>query len=92
MTRKPWRKQGDIPTFPFIGGAQAIAGWNSPSCGTCWRLEYNGQSINVLAIDHAVAGFNIARGAMDKLTNNRAVQLGRVEAKATMIDAKMCGM
>ncbi|KAM4057786.1 cerato-platanin domain-containing protein [Hirsutella rhossiliensis] len=92
MTRKSWRKQGDIPVFPFIGGAQVIAGWGSPNCGTCWKLEFQGQSINVLAIDHTDAGFNIAQAAMDKLTNNQAVQLGRIDAKATQIDSKKCGM
>jgi len=29
---------GDVPTFPFIGGAFAVSGWNSPNCGTCWSL------------------------------------------------------
>ncbi|KFY39369.1 hypothetical protein V495_05980 [Pseudogymnoascus sp. VKM F-4514 (FW-929)] len=58
ITRKGWHTQGDIPT-PYIGGAQAVEGWNSLNCGTCWRLDYKGRSINVLAIDHTDAGFNI---------------------------------
>jgi hypothetical protein len=92
ITRKHWNTQGDIPTFPYIGGAQAVADWNSVNCGTCWRIDYKGRSINVLAIDHTDAGFNIAQGAMDALTNNQAVQLGRIEGQATQIDAKICGM
>ncbi|KFZ02880.1 hypothetical protein V502_11429 [Pseudogymnoascus sp. VKM F-4520 (FW-2644)] len=92
ITRKHWNTQGDIPTFPFIGGAQAVAGWNSVNCGTCWRLDYKGRSINVLAIDHTDAGFNIAQEAMNVLTNNQAVQLGRIDGQATQIDAKICGM
>ncbi|OBT78820.1 hypothetical protein VF21_02628 [Pseudogymnoascus sp. 05NY08] len=92
ITRKHWNTQGDIPTFPFIGGAQAVAGWNSVNCGTCWRIDYKGRSINLLAIDHTDAGFNIAKEAMDVLTGGRAVELGRVEGVATQIDAKICGM
>ncbi|KFY90550.1 hypothetical protein V500_05110 [Pseudogymnoascus sp. VKM F-4518 (FW-2643)] len=92
ITRKHWNTQGDIPTFPFIGGAQAVKGWNSANCGTCWRLDYKGRSINVLAIDHTDAGFNIAQKAMDALTNNQAVHLGRIDGQATQIDAKICGM
>ncbi|KJZ76905.1 Protein SnodProt1 [Hirsutella minnesotensis 3608] len=92
ITRKGWQKQRDIKNFPYIGGAQAVAGWNSPNCGTCWKLEYKGKSINVLAIDHTDAGFNIAQDAMNALTNGQAVQLGRVDATATQIDAKNCGM
>lgn len=92
ITRKHWNTQGDIPTFPFIGGAQAVASWNSANCGTCWRLDYNGRSINVLVIDHADAGFNIAQEAMDALTGGQSVQLGRVNGEATQIDASICGM
>jgi hypothetical protein len=92
ITRYGWQNQGNVPKFPYIGGAQAIAGWNSPSCGTCWKLEYKGKSINVLAIDHAAAGFNIALDAMNALTNGQASQLGRVDAKATQVDKKNCGL
>lgn len=46
----------------------------------------------MLAIDHADAGFNIAQEAMNKLTDNQAVMLGRIDAQATQIDAKICGM
>ncbi|ODA80660.1 hypothetical protein RJ55_03619 [Drechmeria coniospora] len=92
ITRKGWRRQGDIPKFPYIGGAAAVGGWNSPNCGTCWKLDYAGKSITVLAIDHAGAGFNIALEAMNALTNGQAQQLGRVDAQATQIDAANCGM
>ncbi|KFY65923.1 hypothetical protein V497_01242 [Pseudogymnoascus sp. VKM F-4516 (FW-969)] len=91
ITRKGWHTQGDIPT-PYIGGAQAVEGWNSLKCGTCWRLDYKGRSINVLAIDHTDAGFNIAQEALDALTNGQAVQLGRIDAQATQIAANICGM
>ena len=83
---------GSLPGFPNIGGAAAVGGWNSPSCGTCWRLTYQGRSINVLAIDHAGAGFNIALTAMNTLTNGQAVNLGRIDATATQVAASNCGL
>ncbi|CAM1500818.1 Fc.00g099800.m01.CDS01 [Cosmosporella sp. VM-42] len=93
MTKHPtWKTQGQIPKFPYIGGAQVIGGWNSDQCGTCWKLTYKGKSINVLAIDHAAAGFNIALDAMNKLTNGQAVKLGRVDATATKVAVKNCGL
>ncbi|KAJ7158816.1 cerato-platanin-related secreted protein [Mycena filopes] len=87
---------GSLPNFPFIGGAGAVAGFNSPNCWTCWELTYtNGsgvnKSINVLAMDHAAAGtFNIALPAMDALTAGQAVELGRVDAQATQVDKSVC--
>jgi len=92
ITRFHWMKQGDIPDFPFIGGADAVAGYNSPACGTCWRLDYSGRSIHVLAIDHAAAGFNIALEALNALTGGNAVQLGRVNATATQVATSLCGI
>ena len=83
---------GSLPHFPNIGGAAAIAGWNSASCGTCWQLTYNGKSINVLAVDHADAGFNVAKGAMDTLTNGQAAALGRIDVTATQVAASACGL
>jgi hypothetical protein len=37
---------GSLPTFPNIGGAQAVEGHGSSNCGTCWQLTFNGNSIN----------------------------------------------
>ncbi|KAG5650739.1 hypothetical protein H0H81_011223, partial [Sphagnurus paluster] len=81
---------GSLPSFPYIGGAAAVSGWNSPNCGTCWNLTYtNSQgvatSISVLAIDYTLTGFNIALEAMNKLTGGQAVQLGRVNIAATEV-------
>ncbi|KAM5537587.1 hypothetical protein V8D89_008665 [Ganoderma adspersum] len=83
---------GGLPDFPYIGGAQAIAGWNSPNCGSCWQLTYNKTTINVLAIDHAGSGFNIAKGAMNKLTNGQADALGVVQVTSSQVDASVCGL
>lgn len=82
---------GSLPT-KNIGGAAAVAGFNSPQCGSCWELTFNGTSINVLAIDHAGSGFNIAEGAMNALTNGQAAFLGRIDATATQVNASACGL
>lgn len=59
-------------------------------CGTCWQLTYGGRTINVLAIDHAASGFNIAEAALNELTNGQAVALGRVDATAVQVAASEC--
>ncbi|KAL5536653.1 hypothetical protein ACEPAF_476 [Sanghuangporus sanghuang] len=85
---------GSVPTFPNIGGASAIPGWNSPQCGTCWQLTYSGtgNSIFVTAIDHADDGFNLSQEALDTLTNGRAVEFGVVDVTATRVDSSACGL
>ncbi|KAG6831215.1 hypothetical protein H0H92_012012 [Tricholoma furcatifolium] len=93
----PYSTFGDLPNFPFIGGAQAIAGWDSPNCGTCWSLTYTTSKgaaiqIDVLAIDVALNGFNIALEAMNTLTDGQAEFLGRVNATAIQVDASICGL
>ncbi|TFY52334.1 hypothetical protein EVJ58_g10079 [Rhodofomes roseus] len=93
----PYDTFGSLPTFPFIGGAAAVAGWGSSECGSCWELSYTSPqgavyTINVLAIDHAGAGFNIALEALNALTNGQAEFLGRVDATATSVDASVCGL
>ncbi|KAF8519902.1 Cerato-platanin [Hysterangium stoloniferum] len=81
----------DLPTYPNIGGAEAIAGFNSPNCGTCWALTFNGTTINVLAIDHTLTGFNIAEAAINTLTDDQA-SLGKINAESTQVAASVCGL
>ena len=84
---------GSLPTFPNIGAAQAIAGWNSPACGSCWNITFKGKSILVTALDHAGDGFNLALPAMNTLTNNQAVNLGVISgATATQVASSACGI
>ena len=93
-TRFGFETFGDLPSFPHIGGAQAVDDWNSSACGSCFNLTYapTGITVTVLAIDHADAGFNIALGAMNTLTNNQAVFLGRIDATAKQVDKSQCGL
>ncbi|OCH96373.1 Cerato-platanin [Obba rivulosa] len=81
-----------LPDFPMIGGAPAVAGWNSPACGTCWELTYEGTSIIVLAVDHSGDGFNLSLEAMNKLTNGQATFLGRVTATSRQLTSTQCGL
>ncbi|KAI0628791.1 Cerato-platanin [Trametes polyzona] len=83
---------GSLPSFPNIGGAPAVTGFNSPACGTCWELTFNGTSINVLAIDVGSKGFNIALEALNTLTHGNAIQLGRINANATQVNGTACGL
>lgn len=92
MWKYNWKTQGDVKGFPYIGGAEAISGWNSPNCGTCWEATYNGRSINILAIDHSGVGLNIGLAAMNDLTNGQAVALGRVNADVKQVPLASCGL
>ncbi|KAG5643568.1 hypothetical protein DXG03_000663 [Asterophora parasitica] len=88
---------GALPKFPHVGGAAAIAGWNSAKCGSCWQLTYTNpkgvkKSINVLAVDHADKGFNIALAAMNELTGGQAIQLGRIDVASKEVAASACGL
>lgn len=82
---------GSLPT-KNVGGAAAISGWGSAECGTCWALTYNGVTVNVLAIDHAQSGFNVAESTLNALTDGQAVFLGRINAQATQVSASACGL
>jgi hypothetical protein len=42
-----WTNFGDLPNFPYIGGADVVTEFDGPGCGTCWKLSYQGKSVNV---------------------------------------------
>ena len=92
ITRYGWQNQGNVAGFPRIGGYSGIAGWNSAQCGTCYGITYNGNTVYVLAVDHAGDGFNIAKQAMDQLTNGQAAALGRIDAQYQQVGTNMCGL
>ena len=92
LLTKGYTTFGSLPSYPNITAAQAVAGWNSTSCGTCWQITYGDVSVNVLAIDHAADGFVLSLEAMNSLTGGNAVQFGTVDAQATQIDPQNCGL
>jgi hypothetical protein len=92
MLTKGYTTFGSIPSFPNIGAAQAVAGWNSPACGSCWQISYGGKSIYFTAIDHADKGFVLSEEAMDTLTKKQAQNLGVIDANATQVDESSCGV
>ncbi|KAL7267820.1 hypothetical protein RUND412_009576 [Rhizina undulata] len=83
---------GSIPTFPNIGAAFTIPGLNSPNCGTCYQITYEGQSSYVTAVDHASDGFVLSQEALSTLTNGLTDQLGRVTADYIQVDISNCGL
>ena len=83
---------GRLPTFPHIGGASVIGGWNSANCGTCWNLTFEGKSILVTAIDHTGYGFNLAEAALNTLTDGNAEFYGVIQVDATQVAKSDCGL
>ncbi|KAF2234261.1 Cerato-platanin [Viridothelium virens] len=90
ITRYGYQTQSAVPSFPYIAGWQSIPGWNSPSCGQCLSVTYNGKTIYVTAVDHTDTGVNMSEEAMNDLTNGNAVQFGRVDATVTPVDFSLC--
>ena len=89
---KKYNTFGSLPSYPIIGAAQAIAGWNSPECGSCWRISFGGKSVIMTAIDHDGDGFNLSLEAVNTLTDGNAEEFGVIDAEATQIDKKYCGL
>ncbi|TFK34876.1 immunomodulatory protein [Crucibulum laeve] len=98
LINRGFNKFSDLPSFPNIGGAPAITGFNSAACGTCWELTFTNaqgakKSVNVTAIDVASpTSFNIALTSMNTLTNGQAVALGRVNVTTRQVPASGCGL
>jgi hypothetical protein len=83
---------GDVPSFPFIGGAFDVV-WNSPNCGGCWTLTNpaTGTSINFVAVDAAGTGFNIAQEAFVQL-NGGQIGKGALDVIASKVAPSVCGL
>jgi Cerato-platanin len=82
---------GDLPSFPYIGGAFDIV-WNSPNCGGCWKItnKASQSSIYITAIDTAGAGFNVAGAAYKELNSGRLG--GALEVTAQKVPQSVCGL
>ena len=98
LITKGFTTYGSLPSFPNIGAVGAVTGWNSTACGSCWEVTYTNstgvkKSLNITAIDVSSPGnFNVAQAAMNTLTNNNAVQFGRVTVTSRQVPASGCGL
>jgi hypothetical protein len=93
METKGYPTFGSLPTFPNIGGAYTIAGYNSTSCGSCWKLTYNKTATAyITAIDHADNGFVISKQALAALGGQQAVDGGQIYTSATAVKGSYCGL
>lgn len=94
MIAKGFNTFGDLPTFPNIGGAFAIEGYNSPSCGSCWNLTDSKTNTTafIIAIDHAAEGFVIAEEALTALGGPLAVDDGEIYTSAKLVEGSHCGL
>ncbi len=92
LLTKGYTTFGSLPSFPHVSAAKAVGGWNSKACGSCWRITYQGKSVNVTAIDTAGDGFNPSLETLNTLTNGHGVEFGHIDAQAVQIDKKYCGL
>ena len=76
-----------VPSWPYIGGSDAVKVITDVGCGSCWHISYEGKSINITAVDTAMDGFTLSGKAMDALTDNRKAV---IDATATKVDKKYC--
>jgi hypothetical protein len=81
---------GDVPSFPFVGGAFDIV-WGSPNCGSCWNITNpaTGLSIQMTAIDTSGVGFNLALEAFANLTNGD-ISAGVINVVANKVSTTPC--
>jgi len=96
MITKGYKTFGDLPSFPHIGAADAVEGYNSASCGSCWELTYTEsdkttKTIYVTAIDHADQGFVIAETVLKHLGGQDAVDAGHINVTARGVAESNCG-
>ena len=84
---------GNLPTFPFVGGAFDVV-WNSPNCGGCWNITNpaTGVSIPYTAIDTAGVGFNAAQAVVIRLNNDGQLGSGVLDVVATKVAPSICGL
>jgi hypothetical protein len=83
---------GSLPDFPNVGGVYTVTGWDSPECGTCYAVTYGSTTVNILAVDKSTTGFVVSQEAMNTLTGNQAVALGRVNVTFVSVDPSVCGL
>lgn len=91
LLTKGYSTIGALPTFPNVGGAPTIEGWNSVNCGACYGITYNGKTIYVIGVDKSIGRFVLSQEALDTLTGGQAVGLGHVSATYAPAPQQSCG-
>jgi len=84
-----------VPGFPMVGAAPTIAGWNSPNCGKCFAVTYNGNTVYITGVDtsRSTTDFVLSKAALNKLTGGLADQLGRVAVTWSQVPNRAgCGV
>ncbi|KAG2129129.1 Cerato-platanin [Suillus clintonianus] len=92
LLTKGYTTFGSIPSFPNIGAIPG-ATWNSPLCGTCWRIKYTAPgggttTIFMTAVDAATT-YNVSPLTFYELTG---LGYGKFAVEATQVAASYCGM
>ncbi|KAJ4129769.1 hypothetical protein NW768_006738 [Fusarium equiseti] len=75
-----WVSLEDLPFA--IAGYEGVDGPDSPLCGTCWTIEYEGRNRPMIVIDSAKSGFTTGIHTVNSLTGGKATYLGRVNVTA----------
>lgn len=92
LSQRGYKTLDDLPAYPHVGGVPAVKEWNSPSCGSCWKLSHNGTSIHFLAIDVGGEGFVGSKAALHDLTHKQAQKVGQVDVTYAKVDPSKCGL
>lgn len=98
LLTRGYKTFGDLPTFPNIGKAPQIVGWNSKYCGSCWEFTYTGsdgnpKSLNFTAIDASESdAFTISLDGMDNLTQDQGEKLKSILITVAPKPASACGL
>jgi len=87
MLNKNWHILDDIPTWPDVGSARAIEGFNSKNCGNCYKLTYKGIWVKITAISTAQGAhdFVVSKNTLNFLTGGKADALGSITVDYTSI-------
>ncbi|KAI0396817.1 EC5 protein [Xylariaceae sp. FL0594] len=98
-TRYGWTTLGNVRSFPDVAAASFVV-WDSPQCGTCWRVSYTnagtGQTRNayVTMVDFADGeGFVLSTTTFDRITGGLASKgVGSVKVQVEQVRRETCGL
>ncbi|CAF1558914.1 unnamed protein product, partial [Didymodactylos carnosus] len=87
------------PLYPYVMAMSGVS-WNSPQCGTCWKItnEATGTSVNIAVIDGAGsvdgygAHFDISPDAFNQLDSGSGAGMaaGHMIVQYEQVDTSSC--